>query len=100
MPVRDWEGVIVVSKGLSAIVAGHLIDLKRDDERHVAIVCVSAVDDRPPMTQVETSLIVEAAQLLAGRAKRFLGYGWTVVGWKPTVERVAQAGRLEGMEGR
>ncbi len=81
--VRDWEGVLVVDKGLSAIVAGHLIDLKRDDERCEAVVSGHPVDDRPPMTPQELSDITEAAALLAQRAKRFLGYGWTVVGWKP-----------------
>lgn len=103
VPVRDWEGVIVVDKGLSTIIAGHLIDLKRDDGHHEAVVCVQAVDERGPLTQAELADLTEAAALLAQRAKRFLGYGWKVVGWKPptpTVECVAQSGRLEGMEGR
>jgi hypothetical protein len=84
-PPRDDDdgGVIVINTGLSVQVRGHLVDLVRDDVRRVAIVRVSTVGGYTA-TGLEQGDVRTAADLLAARAQRFLGHGWTVIPWTPT----------------
>lgn len=83
-PPRDDadEGVIVINTGLSVQVRGHLVDLVRDDARRVAAVRVRAVGGHTA-TGLEQGDVKAAADLLAARAQRFLGHGWTVIPWTP-----------------
>ncbi len=82
-PPRDEEdGVIVIHSGLSVTVCGHTVTLRRDNARHVAVVCVSVLDGYP-VTGLEQPKVAAAANMLAVRAKRFLGPRWTVVRWEP-----------------
>ena len=80
VPVKNWDGILVIHKGLTAIVHGCLIDLDQDHERRVATVCVRPVDQSMPVG-AELDEVKEAADLLADRAKRFLGRGWNIIRW-------------------
>lgn len=70
---------MAIHSGLSVRVAGHLIELERDELAKVAVVVVKSV----PVTQVEVEAVRVAADLLAARARRFLGQLWTVESWQP-----------------
>ena len=76
------EGSIVIQRGLTMAVRGHLIDLDRDESAKVARVRVAVVEGYAP-TGAEFDDVRKAAGVLAERARRFLGVGWTVVPWVP-----------------
>jgi len=70
-----------IHRGLSMLVRGCLIDIHRDQARKVATVRVARVTAvMTPQDQIE---VFKAADVLAERARRFLGVKWTVVGWAP-----------------
>lgn len=75
----DDEGarVMAIHTGLSVRVAGHLIELERDDASRTARVVVNGA----PVTTLEVEAVKAAADMLAERARRFLGIAWTVVPW-------------------
>ena len=80
-PPRDPR-IMAIRTGLSKTVAGHLIELDRDQEAKIARVIVRPLkDDLPQPTEVELAAIKVAADLLAQQAKRFLGLTWTVKQW-------------------
>lgn len=84
IPTRDWSGVLVIHRGLSVIVCGHVIDLTYDDGQQIATIVVKPKKPVDGAVSVEdTETITQAAKLLAHRAQRFLGKSWTVVEWTP-----------------
>lgn len=91
VPTKDWSGILTINSGLSVVVCGHLIDLDRDHERRIATVQVRPVDGQN-MTEMDESNIKQASDLLADRARRFLGSLWTVVRWTPPAGAVGCAG--------
>lgn len=84
VPVRNWEGILVIHKGMTAIVHNHLIDIGRDEQHKIATVRVVPVDKVATNMQMNSD-IKEAADLLAERAQRFLGRSWTVKRWAPAI---------------
>jgi hypothetical protein len=76
-PVKD-EGVMAIHTGLSVTVAGHLIELERDEYNKTAKLVVSVIAGHQ-VTGLEGSAVNAAAELLARRAQRFLGQNWKIV---------------------
>ena len=77
----EGSNVMAIHTGLSVTVCGHLIQLDRDDVTKIAQVVVSVINGHH-VTGLEQEAVKTAADLLLRRAQRFLGGGWTVVGWK------------------
>ena len=78
----DNYGAVVIHTGLSVVTAcGHRIDLVRDASAKVATVRVRQI--ACAALGADECNVTEAADMLAERARRFLGAGWTVVPWKP-----------------
>lgn len=92
-PARDevYDEVIVIYKGLSVTVCGHLIDLYRDNAHKIATVRASVITGHN-VTGLEYGDVKRAVDLLARRAERFLGHGWKVVKWSPPTELSQNAG--------
>ena len=75
----DGAKVMAIHSGLSVRVAGHLIELERDEvNRHARVVVMTE-----PTAGVDAEAVKVAADLLAARARRFLGSLWTVEQWQP-----------------
>lgn len=66
---------MAIRTGLSVTVAGFVIELERDEALKVARVVVKG---KGLASAVEQEAIKAAAELLAKRAKRFLGAKWIV----------------------
>lgn len=82
--IKDWEGVLVVHRGMSAIVHGYLLDLDVDEENRTATVRVKLADptrEVPALNDAQVVDLKQAATVLAKRAQRFYGRAWTVVNW-------------------
>ncbi len=75
-PIKD-TGVMAIHTGLSVTVAGHLIELERDERTKTARLVVKVIAGHV-VTGLESSAVNVAAELLARRAQRFLG-DWTVI---------------------
>ena len=85
--VRDWQGELVIYRGLSVVVKGidesfGDLEIDRDEDRKVAWVVARAVDEQFP-TPSDYDDINQAAVLLAQRARRVLGKDWCVLDWSP-----------------
>ena len=87
-PRGEYDGVIVIHKGLSVDVLCHHIDLVRDESARTAIVRVTVVTGYTP-TGLERVAVKTAADMLATRARRLLGHKWTVVEWEQPGEALA-----------
>lgn len=79
-PPRDPR-IMAIRTGLSKTVAGHLIELDRDQETKIARVTVRPLKEDLQPTETELAAIKVAADLLAQQAKRFLGLAWKVKQW-------------------
>ena len=88
IPDDDHRDIIVIHTGLSVIVCGHLVDIRRDDQRKIATVQVSVIPGYK-VTGLEQSILQGTADQLAQRAQRFLGMGWKIVPWVSPQEKVA-----------
>lgn len=77
---KDRTPIMAIHTGLSVIVAGHLIELKRDEKRKTATVIVTSLNGRTA-TGTDAHALVVAADLLTERARRFFGRQWTVIQW-------------------
>jgi hypothetical protein len=91
-------GYGVVNSGLSVVVRGHLIWVVRDDARRVAVVSVCTVAGYAA-TGHEYGDVKVAADMLAERARRVLGHGWTVELWEPPEPDDKRAGYRSGGSG-
>ncbi len=69
---------LVISTGLSVTVAGHMIRLERDEYAREAVIVVEQLPTCNSFTSNDRSAIKVAAELLARRARRFLGGNWIV----------------------
>ena len=85
VPLYEDDGAIVIHTGLSVITRGHLIEVVRDEDRRVATLHVSVIEGHL-VTGVEGPDVQASADLLAQRARRFLGSRWKVLGWDGVVE--------------
>ena len=74
-PIQD-VGIMAIRTGLSVTVAGHLIELERDERTKTARLVVTVISGHQ-VTGLENEAIRAAAQLLKERAERFLG-DWKV----------------------
>lgn len=76
------DGAVVIHTGLSIVTAcGHKVDLVRDASTKTATVRVQKIPHVVPGS--DECNLVEATDILAERARRFLGAGWTIVKWTP-----------------
>ena len=76
------DGAVVIHTGLSVVTAcGHIVDIVRDPATKTATVCVKALAYIVPGS--DQCDLVQAANMLAERARRFFGTEWTVVPWTP-----------------
>lgn len=73
--------IMAIRTGLSKTMAGHLIELDRDQETKIARVIVRPLKEDLQPTETELAAIKVAADLLAQQAKRFLGLAWKVKQW-------------------
>lgn len=71
-----------IHTGLSVTVAGHLIALDRNETTLTAKVVVTVINGHN-VTGLEQEAVKLAADLLAERARRFLGLNWTVIPYNP-----------------
>lgn len=78
----EGSRVMAIHTGLSVSVAGFEIGLDRDEGRKTATVVVNGVPSDP----VSLAAVRVAAELLARRARRFLGLEWRIVEWQPPLE--------------
>lgn len=79
--LRDAR-IMSIYTGLSRTVAGHLIELDRDENKKRAKIVVKCVSTRATtVTDVELSAIKVGANLLASQSRRFFGIGWIVEDW-------------------
>lgn len=78
----EGSRVMAIHTGLSVTVMGFAIDLDRDEAIRVGKVTVDGV----PQDPVSLAAVKVAAELLARRARRFLGLGWRIVEWQPPLE--------------
>ena len=72
--------IMAIHTGLSVTVVGHIISLDRDEKTKRATIVVTLIKGHIT-TGLEGPAIKVAADLLAQRARRFLGREWTVVEW-------------------
>jgi hypothetical protein len=78
--LRDAR-IMSIYTGLSRTVAGHMIELDRDENKNRAKIVVKCVSSRATVTDVELSAIKVGASLLASQSRRFFGIGWIVEDW-------------------
>lgn len=77
------SGVMAVRTGLSKTIAGHIIDLDRDEQTKTARIKVRPMTaSTASPTAVEAAAIKTGAAMLAQQARRFFGYGWTIHDWE------------------
>ncbi len=86
MKLSAWDedkdaNVMAIHTGLSVTVCGHLIRLDRDESAQRARIVVEVINGHV-VTGLEVDAVSVAADLLAARARRFLGKKWTVEAWR------------------
>lgn len=77
-PIRDWEGTLVIHKGLSVVLHGHLLSVAKDTKHCRALIQLTPIGVGKALTAEEVTEVREAANILAGRAQRTFGFQWKV----------------------
>ncbi len=86
----EEPGTMAIHTGLSVTVAGHVLQLERDERNKIARIVVKVLDGHKA-TGVEGEAILAAAALLRKRAERFLG-DWKVIGLSDNYKLSSKAG--------